>query len=471
MYSQFINTGILLLALALEQNGISRYGSQQLLDYSKKSPARKGRYAFISGRKELSPDNQEVLEKINHPDNRDGSIIKVVLGSPIAGEGLDFKCVREIHLLEPWFHMNRVEQVIGRGIRNQSHFLLPEQLRNVTVYLHASVFPDHQLETVDMYMYRLSEKKMIQMAMIEKMIKSGAIDCQLNKKGNQFKVKKLMVRTSQGNVVSVDSGDVPKSRGCHYLTNCEYTCDGITREALDEAGSDSHTYNMTHARLEMDIVKKAVKIFLATHFMATLDDLTHGVVQSLGETARDNLGKDFEILYYTIQDLLDSGEIWIDRYGRKGKLIYRSGYYLFQPSEYNNTAISKQIRETPIPWKQQDISIPLSLFQSDEGREVEKDQEELQESVYELIKKLVSQFRERINSEVSRREQQANEFSTTFRPVVARVSSDQFELVTLCRVLDHLPDKTFKMLIAEMSSGKINGNLPIEKTSSSEPSI
>ena len=125
--------------------------------------------------------------------------------------------------------------------------------------------------------------------------------------------------------------------------------------------------------------------------------------------------------------------------------------------ESNNahTAISKQIRETPIPWKQQDISIPLSLFQSDEGREVEKDQEELQESVYELIKKLVSQFRARINSEVSRREQQANEFSTTFRPVVARVSSDQFELVTLCRVLDHLPDKTFKILIAEMSSGKI----------------
>ena len=112
-----------------------------------------GRYIFISGQKELSPDNQSAIEKAIHPDNKNGERVKVILGSPIAGEGLDLRCVREVHLLEPWFHMNLIEQVVGRGIRNKSHINLPMEKRNVTVYLHASIESrgGSAKESIDMY--------------------------------------------------------------------------------------------------------------------------------------------------------------------------------------------------------------------------------------------------------------------------------------------------------------------------------
>ena len=49
---------------------------------------------------------------------------------------MDFKNIREIHVLEPWYHLNKLEQIVGRGIRFCSHSGLDPQKRNVTVYLH-----------------------------------------------------------------------------------------------------------------------------------------------------------------------------------------------------------------------------------------------------------------------------------------------------------------------------------------------
>ena len=79
-----------------------------------------------------------------------GAEIKVVLGSQIAAEGLDLKFIREVHVMDAWFHLNKTEQIIGRGIRFCSHSLLPEPLRNTTVYLHVNVVPGGQEETADL---------------------------------------------------------------------------------------------------------------------------------------------------------------------------------------------------------------------------------------------------------------------------------------------------------------------------------
>ena len=45
-------------------------------------------------------------------------MIKIVIGSVVEkSEGLDLKNIREIHILDPWYHLYRIEQIIGRGIR------------------------------------------------------------------------------------------------------------------------------------------------------------------------------------------------------------------------------------------------------------------------------------------------------------------------------------------------------------------
>ena len=64
----------------------------------------------------------------------------------MAAEGLDFKNIRNIHLYRTLVHnINKLEQVIGRGIRNCSHSMLEDQYKNVTIYLHSCELNDNKV--------------------------------------------------------------------------------------------------------------------------------------------------------------------------------------------------------------------------------------------------------------------------------------------------------------------------------------
>jgi len=59
--------------------------------------------------------------------------VKALLVSGSGSEGLDLKGTRQIHITEPHWNKNRIEQVIGRGIRYKSHSHLPKKDRKVKV--------------------------------------------------------------------------------------------------------------------------------------------------------------------------------------------------------------------------------------------------------------------------------------------------------------------------------------------------
>jgi hypothetical protein len=61
-----------------------------------------------------------------------------MIGSQIASEGVDLRFVRETHVIDSWFHLNKTEQILGRAIRFLSHCALPKEKRNNTVYLYSS---------------------------------------------------------------------------------------------------------------------------------------------------------------------------------------------------------------------------------------------------------------------------------------------------------------------------------------------
>jgi hypothetical protein len=46
-----------------------------------------------------------------------------------------------VHILEPHFNDEKINQVIGRAARYESHANLPEEDRNVQVYKYQSNFP------------------------------------------------------------------------------------------------------------------------------------------------------------------------------------------------------------------------------------------------------------------------------------------------------------------------------------------
>ena len=73
-----------------------------------------------------------------------GEVIKIFMITSSGAEGINLKNTRFVHIVEPYWHMVRVEQVIGRARRICSHQDLPEELRTVKVFLYLSVLSEEQ---------------------------------------------------------------------------------------------------------------------------------------------------------------------------------------------------------------------------------------------------------------------------------------------------------------------------------------
>jgi hypothetical protein len=179
VYSKYLYSGIIPCAIALEHIGYNKYNRNNILINDSKKTVSKGSYIIMTAEESISPNNVEELIKFNEASNMKGQNIKIALINEIAAEGVTFKNVREIHILEPWYNMNKIEQIIGRGVRYYSHHSLPENERNVSIYLHANIDNSEQ-ETVDYRRYRTSLKKQDKINMIEKLMKENAIDCRIN---------------------------------------------------------------------------------------------------------------------------------------------------------------------------------------------------------------------------------------------------------------------------------------------------
>lgn len=80
--------------------------------------------------------------KLPFKTNLDGEIIKAMFITASGSEGITLKNVRHLHIVEHhWSHI-RIEQVIGRVNRFNSHADLPKEKRIVNVYKYVTIFGD-----------------------------------------------------------------------------------------------------------------------------------------------------------------------------------------------------------------------------------------------------------------------------------------------------------------------------------------
>merc|ERR1712072_114573 len=82
----------------------------------------------------------------NSNDNMYGEKIRLFLTSPSGAEGISLSSVRHVHIMEPFWHMVRLEQVMGRAVRICSHMNLPPEDRNVKMFVYISTFTETQRE-------------------------------------------------------------------------------------------------------------------------------------------------------------------------------------------------------------------------------------------------------------------------------------------------------------------------------------
>ena len=180
VFSNLVENGTQLFSMCLEEHGYApAIGSSLLITSGEVAAGSSGKYVMLTS--EVSElDIKSSLNILKDRSNADGSRIRVIVASPKVSEGIDFRFVRQVHILDPWYNMSRIEQVIGRGIRKCSHSLLPFEKQNCTVFLHVCRYPKSTRETIDEYKYRVFvEQKAIKIAKVRRVIMESAMDCEL----------------------------------------------------------------------------------------------------------------------------------------------------------------------------------------------------------------------------------------------------------------------------------------------------
>tara|TARA_B100000674_G_scaffold348184_1_gene291491 strand:- start:2879 stop:6478 length:3600 start_codon:yes stop_codon:yes gene_type:complete len=134
-YSDFrSDAGSEAFELVLKSNGYEKF------DYKRPQDTKGLRYTFITGSED--PEERRVNKEFyNEDSNKYGEYIQIMIISSAGAEGLSLKCVRQVHILEPYWNYVRIDQVLGRAIRMKSHMSLDEKERNVEQYLYLSVLP------------------------------------------------------------------------------------------------------------------------------------------------------------------------------------------------------------------------------------------------------------------------------------------------------------------------------------------
>jgi hypothetical protein len=395
VYSRFIKAGALTIALALEANGYTQWGGTSFLSTPKSPEGRQcafcsrretghgmvqeengtpphtfkpAKYVLLTGSEDYSPNNAGAINAARASTNVYGADVKVIIGSQVASEGLDLRYIREVIVYDSWYHLNRLEQVVGRGIRNCSHALLDQTKRNCTIVLLVTTYETVDRETIDLYSYRQALKKAVIIGNVTRVIKEFAIDCFLNIEANLIKdIPKIpFVYDSQGEKrdgddhkgISInDKGFTPM---CDWMEDCEYTCkkgDGspmrTTPFPLGE--QDISTYDEYAARYHMHTIRKYLQ-----------ERISNAQVY----INFDKLKEEFitippAVLSSVLNDIVSQTDIKLKTTSADGKEIYghiirRGSYYLFQPELIKDESIPIALRlaHVPIP---RDVFAPIQL--------------------------------------------------------------------------------------------------------------
>jgi len=355
IYSQYIYGGILPMALALEELGFKRYGdaANSLLKdrpnplniYNlKNDPGYTGKnkqanYSIISGDINLSTNNNAEIDALTI-NNSEGERVKVVLISQAGTEGIDLKNLRQVHVIEPWYNLNRIEQIIGRARRNCSHIELPLEERNVTLFLHCSYLNDPEMESIDRMIYRFAEKKSVKIGRVSRILKSVSVDCLLNQGQQNFaNIKEIIpITLSNGINIQYSVKDEPFSSLCDYMENCQFSC---VNKVSEDDKTDFSTFSYSNL-INNKIIEKIKLLFNRRH-VYKLDEILH--------LLRSATVKKLEIIR-TLNEMIEYKTTISDKFSKTGYIVQIADLYLFQPDEISDPQILMHDRMRPIPIKE-----------------------------------------------------------------------------------------------------------------------
>lgn len=242
IYSNYVSSsGVNVIKAMLLANGFNFYTKNQRKGYS---------FAhFENSFTQTKKDN--ILKMFNSKENTNGDLIKVFIASPMSSEGVNFKNIRYLHIMDPHWNYSRLDQIIGRSIRYNSLEYFQKASRVVKIYKYASVSKKNY--SIDLYKYELSIEKDRAIKEVEYLLKTLAIDCNINKVKHNAKYD--------------------KTRICSYKL-CNYTCE-ITKGHGHSSSKrvDTSTYNVYfHSKEEYNYIKDSIFLLMNKYSILVLEN-------------------------------------------------------------------------------------------------------------------------------------------------------------------------------------------------------
>ena len=187
VYSNYVE----MEGLAIFKIYLSFFGFISLDKDKNNEDKQKNGFRYMEFHGNINKDIREANKKIfNSKENKVGDIIKIIMISPAGAEGINLRNCRQVHIMEPYWNEVRIDQVIGRAIRQCHHSDLPMKDRVVDVYRYKMIRQNKDGssagETSDEMMEKISRKKNNLLVSFIEAIKEAAIDCELFKSHNMM---------------------------------------------------------------------------------------------------------------------------------------------------------------------------------------------------------------------------------------------------------------------------------------------
>lgn len=322
VYSNFVEGGAKLFAMALEEAGFRPLlGSALLVNPALEGGIKAGSagvYTLIT-QDTNDTDLRRILTRVKQTDNKEGALCKVIVTSPRVSEGVDFRFIRQVHILDPWFNMSRLEQVVGRGMRTCSHSRLDDIDQNCTIYYHVCR-QEGDREVIDESIYRRKvEMKAVQIAKVRRVLMESAMDCPLQLQVNALdeRWRGLAVdqrRSQDGKTLNLTLEQM--------MAPTFDTATGLTCAVKPRTIPPSHVRPLsTYLDVRDEILDELQKRF-------------HDKPVWTGDDLRKSLGKyQSDVVTFLLQDAVRSGIRFTDSQDRLSVLQSRGVFYALVPAD------------------------------------------------------------------------------------------------------------------------------------------
>lgn len=316
---------------------------------------------ITGGNEDSGEDVPEVKQKIiqdvfNSFDNINGKLIKFVLGSRVMNEGVTLKNCSQVHIIDVFFNIPKVEQVIGRVIRmcvHQDVINDENKYPTVSVYRYVVMLNDKHALSTDEILYQKAELKYLTIKEIEKGLKEIAVDCPLLLHANTFPEEQEEYKNC---VPPTIENIKAKKQICPALCDfgpCNLKCDSQklnskywnanlgTYAKLHKDDINYNTFNDNLAKSEIVLIKNKIRDLYRFKYVYLYDEILDEIKKSFIQHQAE-LFEDY-FLDQALEDMMPKTEnefnnfidTLYDKYNRPGYLIQRGKYYIFQQFNEN----------------------------------------------------------------------------------------------------------------------------------------